>query len=100
MTGLAFCGAGCLVGALVCQEIARAQLPRLLTDPAVLATTLSVLAPALLVACVNAIGLSCWAVLDGLEQYSPHHFAGVAATVVFVAAILVVVPAADRMCRS
>lgn len=65
VTGLASCGAGCLAGALVSCDRAL-PVARLLTDPAALATTLSVLAPALLVACVNAIGLSCQAVLDGL----------------------------------
>lgn len=94
VTGLAFCGAGCLVGGLLCYAVVHALLPRLLADPSALATTIAVLAPALLVAGLNALGLACQAVLEGLERYSARFFAGAAGTVVFVAAILLFVPAA------
>ncbi len=97
VTGLAFCGLGCLVGGLLCYVVARTLLPQLLSDPSALATTLAVLAPALLVAGLNALGLSCQAVLEGLERYSSRFFAGAAGTVVFVAAILLLVPAAGLL---
>ena len=94
VTGLLFCAVGCLVGGVICYAAARFLLPNLFSDPLALTTTLAVLAPALLVAGLNAIGLSCQAVLEGLERYQSRFIAGAAGTVVFVAAILLLVPAA------
>jgi O-antigen/teichoic acid export membrane protein len=94
VTGIVFCSIACLAGGLICYAVAKAALPRVLSDPAALATTLAVLAPALIVAGLNALGLSCQGVLEGLERYQLRFVAGVAATIVFVASIMLLVPAA------
>lgn len=93
-TGLVFCALGCIAGGVLCYLAVRALLPRLLPDPQSLTTTLAILAPALAVAGINTLALSCQGVLEGLEKYALRFAAGVAGVVVFVAAVLLVVPAA------
>jgi O-antigen/teichoic acid export membrane protein len=93
VSGLLFCAVGCAVGGLVSYAVATLLLPRILMDTAALSTTLDLLAPALVVAGLTAIGGACQAVLEGLEQYRLRFAAGVAGTIVFVVAIFLLVPA-------
>jgi O-antigen/teichoic acid export membrane protein len=91
-TGLLMCVAGCLAGAVLCYVLGTALLPRVLSDPAALSTTVSLFAPALLVAGLNAMGLVFQATLEGLERYQLRFVAGAAGTGVFLVTVLLLVP--------